>query len=94
MSKSWYSRSQDIEYKDGHIGKEYHLVFETTDKKLARRIEKTFQNIMDGIEAEQIVRCKDCKHDHDCEIQYAAQSGGNFYCGMAERKDDAENHTP
>lgn len=52
MSKSWYSRSQDIEYKDGHIGKEYHLVFETTDKGLARRIEKTFQNIMDGIELE------------------------------------------
>ena len=50
MSKSWYSRSHDIEYKDGHVEKEYYLVFETTDKKLARRIEKIFQNIMDGIE--------------------------------------------
>ena len=58
MAKSWYSRSKDIEYKDGHTEKEYHLVFETTDKELAKRIEEIFHNIMDGIKPED--RCSEC----------------------------------
>ena len=34
----------------------------------------------------EIIRCKDCKHDHDCNIQYHAQAGEEFYCGAAERR--------
>lgn len=33
-----------------------------------------------------IVRCKDCRHNHDCNIQYHAQAGEEFYCGCAELK--------
>ena len=34
-----------------------------------------------------ITRCKDCKHDNNCEIQYAAQAGSEFFCGAAERRE-------
>lgn len=43
----WYSRSRDIELKDGHKSKEYHLVFETTDKDSAKLVEKFFKELMD-----------------------------------------------
>ena len=36
----------------------------------------------------EIIRCKDCRHDSDCDIQYHAQAGGMFYCALAERKTD------
>lgn len=31
-----------------------------------------------------IIRCKNCRHDNNCEIQYAAQAGNEFFCGAAE----------
>lgn len=36
----------------------------------------------------EIIHCKDCKHDNDCEIQYAAQTGNMFFCGYAERREE------
>ena len=36
----------------------------------------------------EIMRCKDCRYNNDCEIQYNAQSGDEFFCGCAERKDN------
>lgn len=36
----------------------------------------------------EIIRCKDCRYNNDCEIQYSAQSGDEFFCGCAERKDN------
>lgn len=36
----------------------------------------------------EIVRCKDCRHNHDCNIQYHAQAGEEFYCGAAERREE------
>ena len=36
----------------------------------------------------EITRCKDCRHNHDCNIQYHAQAGEEFYCGAAERRTD------
>ena len=35
-----------------------------------------------------IIRCKDCKHNHDCNIQYHAQAGEEFYCGAAEKRSE------
>ena len=35
-----------------------------------------------------LIRCKDCKNDNNCNIQYYAQTGGNFFCGAAERRAD------
>ena len=36
----------------------------------------------------EIVRCKDCRHNHNCDIQYHAQAGDMFYCAGAERRTD------
>ena len=36
----------------------------------------------------EIIRCKDCRYNNDCEIQYSAQSGDEFFCGCAERRTD------
>lgn len=35
-----------------------------------------------------IVRCKDCIHNNDCDIQYSAQAGENFFCGFGETEKD------
>ena len=34
-----------------------------------------------------VVRCGKCIHNNDCEIQYSAQAGENFFCGYGERKE-------
>ncbi len=36
----------------------------------------------------EIVRCKDCRHNHNCDIQYHAQAGDMFFCAGAERRTD------
>lgn len=38
-----------------------------------------------GQEQPEIIRCKNCRHDSDCEIQYSAQAGSEFFCGAAEK---------
>lgn len=40
------------------------------------------------VDAVPVVRCKDCVHDMDCDIQYHVQSGTTFYCGAGERRQD------
>lgn len=35
-----------------------------------------------------VVRCKDCYHNNDCDIQYTAQAGDNFFCGFGETEKD------
>ena len=40
----------------------------------------------------EIIRCKDCRNDHWCNIQEAAMAGDNFFCGAAERRTDANNN--
>lgn len=39
------------------------------------------------IESE-IIHCHECEHNNDCNIQYAAQAGEEFYCGAAERQEE------
>ena len=36
----------------------------------------------------ELIRCDSCRHDNNCEIQYAAQAGSKFFCGAAERWED------
>lgn len=36
----------------------------------------------------QVVRCKGCIHNNDCDIQYSAQAGENFFCGFGENEKD------
>ena len=45
--KSWYSRNNIVELKDGNVRREYHLVFETDNIEIKERVEKFFQSIMD-----------------------------------------------
>ena len=45
--KSWYMRTEDLELKDGSTVKNYHYVFDTTDKMLAKEVESLLTNIMD-----------------------------------------------
>ena len=45
--RSWYSRSNDVELKNGDVRREYHLVFETDNIEIKERVEKFFQSIMD-----------------------------------------------
>lgn len=35
----------------------------------------------------EMVRCRDCKYNNDCDIQFAAQAGDGFYCCYGKRKD-------
>ncbi len=35
-----------------------------------------------------VVFCKDCIHNNDCDIQYSAQAGENFFCGFGETEKD------
>lgn len=37
MSKSWYSRINELELKDGSTKIEHHLVFETDSKEIKKR---------------------------------------------------------
>lgn len=45
--KSWNSATEDITLKDGTVVKEYDIRFRTTDRKIYKRIERFFQDIMD-----------------------------------------------
>ena len=38
-------------------------------------------------ERPEIIRCKNCRHDNNCEIQFDAQAGSEFFCGSAERRE-------
>lgn len=45
--KSWYMRTEDLELKDGSTVKNYHYVFDTTDRALAKEVEALLTDIMD-----------------------------------------------
>ena len=42
MSKSWYSRINELELKDGSTKIEHHLVFETDSKEIKKKVESFF----------------------------------------------------
>lgn len=47
MSKGWHRTCEDLITKDGDKIPEYRLVFNTTSKELAERVECIFKAIMD-----------------------------------------------
>ena len=51
--------------------------------------EQALSEIREMLESAQpeIIRCKDCLHNKDCDIQYHAEAGDEFYCGAAESED-------
>lgn len=59
MSKSWYSRINELELKDGSTKIEHHLVFETDSEEIMKKVESFFKSIMDGKE-----NCEDMKHGY------------------------------
>ena len=61
-------------------------IFELTD---ALYNEETGETVWNPIVKGELVRCKDCRHDRNCEIQYSAQAVDLFFCGRAERRQDA-----
>lgn len=34
-----------------------------------------------------LMRCKDCRHNRNCDIQWAANAAENFGCMVGERKE-------
>lgn len=51
----------------------------------------TKEQVRQHEEAEPVVRCKDCRHDRNCDIQFSAQAGENFFCGAGERKEQTND---
>ena len=50
-------------------------------------VRKSIENIERLPSAQpEIIRCKDCRHDKNCDIQYHAQAGDIFFCAGAERR--------
>ena len=48
------------------------------------------------VDAVEVVRCKDCKHHHDCETHFCDALGmdcpddSEFFCSYGERKEGAD----
>ena len=38
----------------------------------------------------EVVRCRECLHNGNCDIQYHAQAGDMFFCGTGERRKDVD----
>lgn len=51
---------------------------------------EAFRMAIKALEQErpEIIRCKNCRHDKNCEIQYSAQAGSKFFCGLAEGREE------
>ena len=81
MSKSWYSRINELELKDGSTKIDHHLVFETDSKEIKKKVESFFKSIMDGKE-----NCEWIKYDYRtiCPINHDAN---NPYWRIPENTD-------
>lgn len=54
--KSWNSAVESKTLKDGSVVREYNITFWTTDRKIYKRIERFFQDIMDEADTSQTER--------------------------------------
>ena len=71
--KSWNSATEDITLKDGTVVKEYDIRFRTTDRKIYKRIERFFQDIMDEADTPQTTLCRECD-DYAGDGMYCASN--------------------
>lgn len=53
------------------------------------KLTKALDMAIEALEQErpEIIRCENCRHDNNCEIQFDAQAGSKFFCGSAERRE-------
>ena len=58
------------------------------DTRMLYEIQDTIESIEPAAAVAPVVRCKDCIHNNDCDIQYSAQAGENFFCGFGETEKD------
>jgi hypothetical protein len=68
--KSWNSAIENVTLKDGTVVREYDIRFRTTDRKIYKRIERFFQDIMDEADTPQTdlgkpIECDGCG-EHIC----------------------------
>ena len=70
------------------VHKNYDTILDFTSD--GKTISYSIEDILSELPSAQpeIIRCKDCRYNNDCEIQYSAQSADEFFCGCAERKDN------
>ena len=54
-----------------------------------KAIDGIIKYIEDSIvpDVEEVVRCKDCAHHNNCEIEIAGQFGDNSFCCLGERRE-------
>ena len=67
------------------------LVREVSNYMATRpEIDEAIDMAIKALESEriEIIRCENCRHDNNCEIQYSAQEGSKFFCGWAERREE------
>lgn len=85
------TREEAIEYLE-----KLYMMADITDEYGDMDDTEPYETAIDmAIEALQaqseIIRCKDCRHNHNCEIQYHAQADDLFYCGWgAEERKEAQ----
>lgn len=64
------------------------IPFMSDDELIENGLKKPYKKpeIIKDTDLVPVVRCKNCIHNNDCEIQYSAQAGEYFFCGCGERK--------
>ena len=73
------------------------ILFKNLDPKKMMKVLEAFAE-SDGVDAVEVIRCKDCKHSHKCggDMMMRSASGGYIYCplgadgycSMGERKEE------
>ena len=61
------------------LNAEYHHT-----KKQVEEIKNGVQNL--PTEQPEVIRCKDCKYNGECSIQFVANADDKFFCGAGERR--------
>ena len=88
---SWWN----AKYKNNHG--EYEITFASKDYEKAKAVEKVCCAVMDkGVKSpfdvEVVVRCRECKHHHDCGTHFCDALGmdcpddSEFFCSYGERR--------
>lgn len=50
---------------------------------------KEYKSVMSFASAQsEVIRCKDCKYNGECSIQFVANADDKFFCGAGERRHD------
>jgi len=65
-----------------------HLMYRMSTESNKQRLDAWINNLPSA--QPEIIRCKDCRNNHWCNIQEAAMAGDNFFCGAAERRTDEQ----